>query len=118
MGADYVHELGIMYHIVQRVLGVVNDNGFTEVKAIVLSVGEQAGVVPDYLRACYPAAVSGTVLENTSLEVELVAANAVCRGCGKVFALTPNTGLCPRCQGADCEVVSGKEFIIKEIHAC
>ena len=79
-----MHELGIMYHIVERVLGVVNDNGFTEVEAIILNVGEQSGVVPQYLHACYPAAVSGTMLENTSLKVD---------------------------------VVSGSEFMIKEIHA-
>ncbi|MDR0503566.1 MAG: hydrogenase maturation nickel metallochaperone HypA [Treponema sp.] len=79
-----MHELGIMYHIVERVLGVVKENGFTEVQTIVLNVGEQAGVVPQYLHACYPAAVSGTMLENTSLKVD---------------------------------VVSGSEFMIKEIHA-
>jgi len=112
-----MHELGIMYHIVERVLGVVKDNGFTEVQAIVLNVGEESGVVPQYLHACYPAAVSGTMLENTSLEVELITANAVCAVCGKVFAVTPNNGLCPKCKSADHEVISGKEFMIKEIRA-
>jgi len=67
-----MHELGIMYHIVDRVLDVVKANAFTEVEAIVLNVGEQSGVVPQYLHACYPAAVSGTMLENTSLKVEAV----------------------------------------------
>ena len=70
-----MHELGIMYHIVERVLAVVKDNGFTEVQAIVLNVGEQSEVVPQYLHACYPAAVSGTILENTSLKVEVVSGN-------------------------------------------
>ena len=67
-----MHELGIMYHIVERVLGVVNANGFTEVESIVLTVGDQSQVVPQYLHACYPAAVDGTILEKTSLKVEVV----------------------------------------------
>jgi len=79
-----MHELGIMYHIVERVLAIVKDNGFTEVQTIVLNVGEQSEVVPQYLHACYPAAVDGTMLEKTSLKVEMV---------------------------------SGSEFVIKEIHA-
>jgi len=112
-----MHELGIMYHIVERVLGVVNDNGFTEVQTIVLNVGEQSGVVPEYLHACYPAAVSGTLLENASLKIELIPANAVCCNCGKVFAVTPNNSLCPQCKSADFDTVSGNEFMIKEIHA-
>ena len=112
-----MHELGIMYHIIERVLAVVNENGFTEVETIVLNVGERTEVVPQYLHACYPAAVNGTMLENTALKVEIISANAVCGCCGKVFAFTPCNGLCPQCESADCEVISGKEFMIREIHA-
>ena len=67
-----MHELGIMYHIVEQVLKVVNTNQLTKVEAIVLQVGEMSSVVPRYLHACYPAAVDGTILENTKLEVEII----------------------------------------------
>lgn len=67
-----MHELGIMYHIVEQVLKVVNTNQLTEVEAIVLQVGEMSSVVPRYLHACYPAAVDDTILENTKLEVEII----------------------------------------------
>ena len=60
-----MHELGIMYHIVEQVTSVVEQNQLTEVEAIVLQVGELSSVVPRYLHACFPAAVDGTVLENT-----------------------------------------------------
>ena len=66
-----MHELGIMFNIVERVLEVVKANELTEVEAIVLTAGEQSGVVPQYLHSCYPAAVDGTMLEKTLLEVEL-----------------------------------------------
>ena len=65
-----MHELGIMYNIVERVIKVVETNNLLEVEAIVLQVGEESGVVPSYLHACYPAAVDGTLLEKTLLEVD------------------------------------------------
>lgn len=70
-----MHELGIMYHIVEQVLKVVETNQLTEVEAIVLQVGELSSVVPRYLHACFPAAVDGTVLEHTKLEIETLAGN-------------------------------------------
>ena len=106
-----------MYSIVERVFKVVDDNGLTEVEAIVLWVGEDSGVISRYLHACYPVAVDGTMLENTSLEIEILTAKAVCRGCGKTFPVKTSKGICPRCEGADCEVISGREFMIKEIRA-
>ena len=68
-----MHELGIMYHIVDQVLKVVDNNQLSKVEAIVLQVGDMSSVVPRYLHACYPAAVDGTMLEKTDLEVEIIA---------------------------------------------
>jgi hydrogenase nickel incorporation protein HypA/HybF len=113
-----MHELGIMYHIVEQVLKVVEVNQLSEVEAIVLQVGELSSVVPRYLQACFPAAVDGTVLENTKLEVEILPANGICRGCGKVYPLLEYSRVCPECRGEEFEMISGGEFYLKEIRAC
>jgi len=112
-----MHELGIMYNVAERVLDAVDENGLTEVEAIVLMIGENSGIIPSYLHACFPAAASGTMLEKTLLEVKLVTANAVCGDCGKVFAVNAQKGICPKCRSVDHEVISGEEFMIKEIRA-
>ena len=39
---------------------------------LVLQVGEESPVVPHYLEACYPAAVDGTLMEETKLKIEIV----------------------------------------------
>lgn len=70
-----MHELSIMYHIVERVMKVVKANQISEVDTIVLQVGESSSVVPRYLHACFPPAVDGTMLENTKLEVEIISGN-------------------------------------------
>ena len=113
-----MHELGIMYHIVGQVLNVVENNEITEVDAIVLQVGEFSSVVPRYLHACFPAAVDGTMLENTKLEVEVLVANGICKDCRKVYPLLENGKACPTCQSSDYEIISGREFFLKEIRAC
>lgn len=113
-----MHELGIMYHIVEQVLRVVTENQLSEVEAIVLQVGELSSVVPRYLHACYPAAVDGTVLENTKLEIEVLPANGICKSCGKVYPLLENQRVCPNCQSEESQVISGSEFFLKEIRAC
>lgn len=112
-----MHELGIMYHIIERVKKVIEENQLTEVETIVLQVGEFSSVIPRYLHACYPAAVDGTILENTKLEVEILTANGICKACGKVYGLEEHSGKCPSCGGNDYEVISGTEFYLKEIRA-
>lgn len=113
-----MHELGIMYHIVEQVLRVVEVNQLTEVEAIVLQVGEMSSVVPRYLHACFPAAVDGTILKNTKLEIEILTANGICGGCGKVYPLQQHARVCPECQSEEFEQISGSEFYLKEIRAC
>lgn len=113
-----MHELGIMYHIVEQVLKVVEENQLSEVDTIVLQVGEVSSVVPRYLHACFPAAVDGTLLEDTKLEVEILTANGICQSCGKVYSLIEYSRICPYCQSEEFEQISGSEFYLKEIRAC
>lgn len=113
-----MHELGIMYHVVEQVLRVVETNQLSEVEAIVLQVGELSSVVPRYLHSCFPPAVDSTVLENTKLEIEILTANGICKACKKVYPLMQNSKICPECQSEEFEMISGTEFYLKEIRAC
>jgi hydrogenase nickel incorporation protein HypA/HybF len=67
-----VHELGIMFNIVRSVESFAAKNQVTKIETLVLQVGDQSPVVPHYLEACYPAAVDGTLLEETKLKIEIV----------------------------------------------
>lgn len=113
-----MHELGIMLEIVRRVEQIAKTEHLTQVQRLVLQVGELSSVVPGYLRKCYPAAVSGSILEHTELVIESIPGNARCSGCGKVYRFLEHPSACPFCGGADKEMLSGSEFLIKEITAC
>ncbi|PKO14578.1 MAG: hydrogenase nickel incorporation protein HypA [Chloroflexi bacterium HGW-Chloroflexi-10] len=113
-----MHELGIMFGVVKTVENFAQKNGVTKIDTLVLQVGELSPVVPRYIEACYPAAVDGTLLQETKLKIEITPGNVICQKCGKVFNLLENGKKCPNCEGHDWEVLSGKEFMIKEIIAC
>lgn len=112
-----MHELGILYHVVEQVSRIAEQNRLTQIDTLVLQVGELSGVVPRYLEACYPAAADGTMLQNTKLKIETLPANGRCRACGKVFGLTEHAKTCPQCGSGDHEILGGREFFIKEIIA-
>jgi len=112
-----MHELGIMFHVVKKVEAIVRENRLTEVEALVLQIGELSPVVPHYIRACYPAAVDGTIMQNTRLEIETLPANARCKSCGQVYNLIEQRKVCPSCGAEEFEILCGREFNIKEIRA-
>ena len=71
-----MHELGIMFHVVETVLEIARENGLSEVESIVLEVGMASAVVPRFLEECFPAATDGTMLEKTGLKIETTGGSA------------------------------------------
>ena len=97
---------------------IVLENNLKQVDTIVLQIGEISSMMPKYIEDCYDVAVDGTQFEKTKLKIEILTATALCRPCNKVFKLVENEGKCEFCKSNDWELLSGKEFLIKEIIAC
>lgn len=110
-----MHELGVLIEIVKQVEQVAAENEVERIEALVLQIGELSSMVPHYMKKLYPAAVEGTILEASTLEIEVIPANGLCKDCHKVFNLIKEKGSCPHCQSKSFELLSGKEFMIKEI---
>jgi len=113
-----MHELGIIIEVVKTVEDFAKKNGVTKIDKLVLQIGEIATIIPKYVEEVYPCAVDGTFMQDTKLEIEILPANAICKKCNKVFNVVANKNICPACGSDDREIVSGKEFMIKEIVAC
>lgn len=113
-----MHELGVLFEVVKKVEDVARQNGVTKIDTLVLQIGELSSMIPQYIEACYPAAVDGTLLQETKLKIEVLPGNAMCQKCQKVFNLLANHSQCPNCGHQSWELLSGKEFMIKEIVAC
>lgn len=113
-----MHELGIVYEVVRQITEIAKRESLTQIASVTLQIGQLSSVVPEYLEKCYPAAVDGTIMQNTVLHIEELPANAICKSCGKVFNVVDNNKICPFCGKNGWDLLSGREFFIKQIEAC
>lgn len=113
-----MHELGVVIEVVKSVEDFALKNELIKIDTLVLQIGELSSMIPKYIEACYPAAVEGTILQETKLKIEILPGNGLCKICNKVFNILEYSSKCPNCDGRHWELLSGKEFMIKEIIAC
>jgi hydrogenase nickel incorporation protein HypA/HybF len=85
-----LHEVGVMIEVVKTVEKFTKQNSITKIETLVLQIGEISSMLPRYIKACYPMASEGTILENAKLEIEVLPCNAICKECNKVFNLLEN----------------------------
>ena len=48
-----MHELGIVFNIIESVEQVAAENGIARVSTVTLELGEVSGIVPEYLADCW-----------------------------------------------------------------
>ena len=111
-----MHEIGVVRSLCKTVLDYARENNVSQISEIVCQVGELSLVIPQYVEEIYHTVVAGTELENTRLLLETVPGLAICNGCDEVFNVVENEGYCPNCGSFDKDVLSGRDFSIKEIH--
>lgn len=112
-----MHELGIVYEVIKIVDQFVIENELTKVDKIVLEIGQLSQAIPRFIEECYPAAVSETDYEETTLEIVVLPANAKCKTCNEIYNIVEYRKICPKCNGEEYALVSGQEFNIKEVVA-
>ncbi|MFR1724723.1 hydrogenase maturation nickel metallochaperone HypA [Emergencia timonensis] len=112
-----MHELGIVFEVLDRVKNIAAENKLSpeEIAAVVLDVGEASLVVPKYLRNCWPAAIDRTEYEHVELKINEVVAVVECKQCGNFYEFLKNERKCPVCGCEEAVIVTGKEFLLKEI---
>ena len=112
-----MHELGIVYEVINIVDRFAVENNLTNIDKIVLEVGELSQAIPRFIEECYPAAVSETPYEETKLEIIVLPAVGRCRNCDDIYNVINHRKICPKCGEENYDLISGQEFNIKEIVA-
>ncbi|MFX4263420.1 hydrogenase maturation nickel metallochaperone HypA [Pelotomaculum propionicicum] len=107
--------MGVVIEIVQIADAKAKEEHARKAKRLVLQLGQLSALVPELVEACYPAAVTGTLLENAELKIEVIPANGLCLKCRRVFNAVEKEFRCPECGSEEWDLLSGKEIIIKEI---
>ncbi len=111
-----MHEIGVVRSMVKTVTDFARENGIDEVAEIVLDIGELSLVIPRYVEELYPVVVADTFLKNTKLIINVVPGMAECDECNELFNVVEHEGYCPNCGSFEKTVLSGKDFLIREIH--
>lgn len=112
-----MHELGLMDAVIRTVERITMEENLTEVRKIVLEIGELSGIVPHFITDCYKAVVADTKFENTKLILEFIPGIAFCNACNIEFKVNIEELCCPQCGGQNLTPIKGKDLMIKEIEA-
>jgi hydrogenase nickel incorporation protein HypA/HybF len=110
-----MHELTLLVGLVDMVEKEMKDNNIEEIDTIVVQIGQLSSIVPRYMIEYYPNATENSLLKGSKIKIEMIPGNGLCHHCNKVFNVVKNKGKCPICQATDWEILSGQEFILKEI---
>jgi hydrogenase nickel incorporation protein HypA/HybF len=111
-----MHEMSIALAVVDQVEEAARSHGATGVRTVRLRIGELAGVVPDALAFSFGLACAGTVVEGAELVTETVPGRARCASCDDEWAVgMPPRLICPVCDRATAELVSGRELRIAAV---
>ncbi len=115
-----MHELGVVFHVIDMVEEVVQENNLTEVNSVTLEIGEVSGVVHEYLADVWKWAVEkrSEHMKGCGLKIETLPAITYCEDCQKTYETVKYAKICPHCGSEHTYLQQGNEFNVKEIEAC
>lgn len=114
-----MHELGVVFHIMDDLKEVALQNEVEEISKVVLELGEVSGVVPSYLTDCWKwAAKKEELFKNSDLVIENIPAVTYCEDCKCTYDTIKYGKICPECKSEHTYLLQGNEFNIKEIEVC
>ena len=73
-------------------------------------------VIPKYVEDIYPVVVGDTWLKGTKLVINVIPGMAECDECNELFNDIEHEGYCPNCGSFEKTILSGKDFLAREIH--
>lgn len=114
-----MHELGIVFHIIDSIEEIGKENNLTVVSNVTLEIGEVSGIVDSYLTDCWRwAADKSELLKGSELMIEQIPAVTICEDCENTYGTVEYGKTCPYCGGNNTYLAAGNECNIKEIEAC
>lgn len=113
-----MHELGIVFHMVDLLEDVAREQELTSIDKVVVELGEVSGVLTDLFDDAWRwASNRSDVLRGAELEVHQIPAVTVCNDCGKTYGTVEQGITCPYCASRNTELLRGRELEIREIEA-
>ncbi|MCQ2461538.1 MAG: hydrogenase maturation nickel metallochaperone HypA [Clostridia bacterium] len=113
-----MHELGVVFTVLDKIEEVGKENELTSVKTVVLEIGEVSAIIEDYLSDCWKwAAAKRELTKEAELKIETIPAVTYCEDCKNTYPTVEFGKTCPHCSSEHTYLLQGNEFKIKEIEA-
>lgn len=110
-----MHELSIAQNIIEIVKENVPEKDFSDVKNILLEIGEMSGIETDSLKFCFDAIKNETPFGNAEMKIKKIPFVLFCNNCKSETTNIYGIKLCEKCGSSDTIIVSGKEMKIIEV---
>ena len=113
-----MHELGVVFHVIDNIKEVAEENQLTKVESVTLQLGKVSAVVPALLKDCWKWAVDREeLMKGCELVIEPIEAITFCEDCKQTYDTIKHGKICPHCGSEKTYLLQGNEFLIKEISA-
>ena len=113
-----MHELGVVFHIIDDVTAVGRENNLTGISSVTLQLGKVSTVIPEYLEDCWKwACKKSELMKESELVHEKIEAITYCENCKKTYETVKYAKVCPYCNSENTYLIQGNEVQIKEIEA-
>lgn len=110
-----MHELAVCQQLLSQVEEIAKANGATTIHMIRVSVGPLSGIEAPLLEQAFSIARSGTIADQSTLEIDQTAVSVCCRSCGVTGETAPNMLLCSGCGDWKVDVINGAEMMLMSV---
>lgn len=115
-----MHELPVIDKVLKIALAHAQKNNVSQVLAIHLRVGNLSDLESEWMQRYFDYLSKGTMAEGARLKIEWMPAVLRCNLCGESYQLPGRflgDPVCPKCDGKDSRLLSGKEYLITNLEA-
>ena len=110
-----MHEMALCEGVLQVLEQEAVKQGFTEVRAVWLEIGELSSVEPEALRFSFDVVTRRSLAEGAKLHIVDVPGSAWCMQCCDSVAVKQRFDDCPRCGSRQLQITGGEQMRIKEL---
>lgn len=113
-----MHELPVINSILSVVLKHATANMVRKVVTIYLQVGALSDLEDEWMQKYFDHLSKNSIAEGARLEIERIPAVMGCLDCGASFEINVKDGtkpVCPECGGSRHNLISGREYFIKNM---
>lgn len=111
-----MHEIAVLSKACDLAEKAAKENHLTHITYMRIEVGELSGYLPVFFRKYYPILIEDRpILKGSELIIDEKRGEGMCNECHSLYNIVKSQGVCPHCGSRSKTILSGTEFVIKDI---